>query len=153
MEDDVELSIPVIGESAVGLWRDTTLEDEKKRGAGTLRLPEIGGKGRRRRATQVTDNSANRFVLAGEYAIFEELRPNDIAELEPNDWVVVERMRGCLRERTVRRIRSKKGDRLELETYSTERKFTELLSYPSARAGDVIEIVGKVVGKYAELAR
>lgn len=145
-----ERNVLVIGETAVGLWRDTTLDIEHDKTRPSLRLPDIGGSGRRRQAVKAGDNSANRAVRAGEYAVFEHLEPDEVIELPIAALVIVDRIRGHLRERTIRRVRTRTGAKIEMESYSTERRYAEVLTWPATKSGEKIEIVGRVVGKYAD---
>lgn len=144
-----ERVIHVIGETAVGLWRDISLEASEEPRA-TIRLPDIGKSGRRRQAVRAADNSANRAIPEGEYAIWEPLAPDEIGDLPIGSMVVIDRIRGSLRERTLRRVRDKSGSKIELACHSTEKRFAESISYPSTKSGEKIEIIGRIVGKYAE---
>lgn len=147
-EDGAERNFVVIGESAVGLWRDITLEKELPR---PLRFPDVGAGSPRRKAIKVSDNSVNRTIAPGEFAIFEPVDPGEASSLPVNSLVVVDRVRGQLRERTIRRIRGRKGAALELVCHSTEKRFSETLYSPSPKGSETIEIVGRVVGKYGDI--
>lgn len=148
-EGDTERSIRVIGETAVGLWQDTTIEREREKAA--LRLPDVGSGTRKRQAFKAVDQSADKTISAGEYAIFEPLSSEEIAALPVNSLVIVERWRGALRERSIRRVLRKSGVKIELACHSTERRFSEAITYPSPKSTEKVEIVGRVVGKYADL--
>lgn len=125
---------------------------EVEKPGATLRLPDIYKDRRPRIAVRVADNSANKVVSEGEYAIVEPLTSREIAQLPVSTIVLVERVRGTLKERTIRRVRRSSDAKLELGCHSTEKRFAQKLTYPSGRKGEKIEIIGRVVGRYADLA-
>lgn len=144
---DLQVSLPtveMIGRAAFGIWRDTRIEKDERR---TLGMPGWGGV--MRKAVEVVDDSVNRYFVIGDFAVYEAIGPAEIEDLK-SGYVVVERSRDTLIERTIRKVR-KRSDRLELLTDSHDPKFTEIVSYPSQREGETVTIIGRVVGRYSEL--
>jgi transcriptional regulator with XRE-family HTH domain len=147
-EGSAEKSIGVIGDFKMGLWQDTSIDRDGEKSA--LRLPQAVGGVRKRLAVKAADESANRYILPGEFAIFELITPEDALDLAVGSLVVVERWNGPLRERSIRRVRAKSGSKMDLACHSTEARFNQVVTYPSGKSSDRVEIVGVVVGKYAE---
>lgn len=139
-------SVRVIGKAALGIWRDSALDNNNiSQGIQYLSIP--AGDAMRQAAVEVADESVNRLIAAGEFAIIGPISETELALLDTG-YLYVERARGTLIERTIRRAQKRKADRLELSTYSTEPRFSEVITYPSSRPDETVKILGRVTGKY-----
>lgn len=138
--------VTVIGDAAFGIWRHNALDREHKRNKNTLSVPHVMVEGKMRFAIRVADESVNRVLSQGQYAIF-------VAASEPfknNALVVVERVRGDLVERTLRRY-VQNGTSAKLVSYSTSPLYQETISISDgSQGGDVVRIIGLVVATHAE---
>ncbi len=138
--------IPVVGEAAVGRWNDvdiatTTLVTER------ISAPENDDDGRF--AIRLTDASMNKEMPQGSYGICTEENAT-AADLVVGDIVYIERQRGGLAERSFRRVMAVTNGTLRLSTHSSDPRLRSDLTYPSNSAGEKIEILGKLVGKYMD---
>lgn len=142
-------SVPVIGGAAMGVWRDTELDSEQKSNGLSVVVISTGVQSVQF-ALEVLDNSINKLIKIGEFAICTPLGEADLGNLTVGALVVVDRTRGALRERSIRRVAANAG-RLELQTESTEKKMAETVECPSRRRDEVVTVIGRVIGKYAPL--
>lgn len=135
----------VIGDAAVGLWRDNTLDSSS--GAITRPRTTIASRTKRRRnALRIKDDSMNRVFQQGWYAIFEEPESEDIRDYPEHTLVVIDRTRGNLTERSIRRIEKTSKDQCTLGLYSTEKKFAEKIAFPPKSKTETITLIGVVTG-------
>ena len=150
-EDDATETpeVSIMGEAALSTWFDRTLDLERKQNKNN-RLPVPNPSGAAvRYAVLVKDESVNKALLSGEYAI---CVPIDEDELQPGMLVDVEHTRGDLMQRTIRRVVAKpKGQGFHLRTFSSLAPFESTLSYPSDRRDESISILGRVIGRYSEI--
>lgn len=136
--------LDIIGELIVGLWRDDILEESRVERQRTTAARS--GKARRR-AYRVSDASVNKVFQPGWNAITERPESDDPRDFEEHAFVVIERTRAGLTERSIRRIEDKNGERCVLACYSTDRKFSgERLTYPPRSKDETIIVVEVVVG-------
>ncbi len=138
--------IPVVGEAAVGRWNDvdiatTTLVTER------ISAPENDDDGRF--AIRLMDASMNKEMPQGSYGICTEDNAT-AADLVVGDIVYIERQRGGLAERSFRRVMAVTNGTLRLSTHSSDPRLRSDLTYPNNGAGEKIEILGKLVGKYVD---
>lgn len=101
-------------------------------------------------ALEVLDDSVNKLISNGEFAICTPFADGDAGNLSVGALVVVERQRGDLTERSIRRVKTI-GARLELQSYSTDTRYAETVESPSRRKDEAVSVVARVVGKYAAL--
>lgn len=142
---ELAANVLVVGEAAMGTWLDTAVVERKQEQPKALSVP-----GRARRiAVRVTDESANLSILPGEYAIVEPLERGH-GELKNGALVLINRKRGTLLERSIRRVELRSDGKLRLVTHSNLTRLAEALTYPSPKTADEIVLVGQVVGKYVE---
>lgn len=146
--------IPVVGEAAIGRWQDVNIQTILP--GGQVSAPEREFDEDQRFAIRLADASMNREFPQGSYAICVHLEKDDTADLVVGDVVYIERTRGGLMEKTLRRIMSREPNgSLRLSTLSTDPKFRQDLTYSphsANRADEKIRILGKVVGKYVDYA-
>lgn len=143
--DEVRLT----NEVAVGVWRDSTIDNTQGRTKSVV-LPTLGTQGAMRFAVEVSDESINRAFVPGEFAIIERIDPSEVMHFAVDKLVYVERSRGPLIERSIRRVLSNDGNTLKLGSHSTSAKYREVITFPSSDRDETIRIEGKVVGKYTE---
>jgi hypothetical protein len=104
-----------------------------------------------RAAVLVTDESCNLAIQPGEYAIFTPLKKDAEPSTLDGALLVVERERNGLTERSIRRASLRPDGRLKLVSNSSNTRFAETITSPSSRHGETIRLIGRVVGKYAEI--
>lgn len=137
--------VPVIGEVALGVWRDKSIDAEQYKNKTSLNVPR-GAEKSMRFAVKIMDESIDRLIPKGGYAIC-----SPRTDLAPKSLVVVERTRGDLVEMSIRKvIRTKSG--LALTGHSTSKKFNEEMPI-SGRTGDRIEVKGLVIGVYNDVSQ
>ena len=136
-------SIEVLGDAALGVWRDKDIDLERNVNAQSPAVPSVGDRGVMRFAVEMKDQSANRVLAAGDFAICE---PIDSDALQPNSLLYVERTNEGLAERTVRRLeRGQTG--MRLVTVSTAAHLSSSIPFPSPG----VQVLGRVVGRYSPL--
>lgn len=136
--------VQVIGTVAYGVWRDKSVDEEHITNKKSLSIPAIGAEGRMRYAVVVSDESFNKAIQRGEFAIFTSVEgPPKVGQ-----FVYVERVRGNLVERSIRRV-SEKGKGLSLTSWSRDPRYTDEI--PFSQDNKDVSIIGLVVGKYASL--
>jgi hypothetical protein len=131
--------------AAMGLWRNTDMDDKTAKG----KQRSGGRSGNMRRRVLVNDESVNRSISAGEWALYEDF-DTSTDPLPDNRLVYIERRQGNLAERSIRRVDVRGSGTVDLVSHSTVPKYLEKLSYPSKKQGETIEILGIVVGKQVE---
>lgn len=144
--------VPVVGVAAVGVWRDEiALDAERPTNGRSPNVLSVGATTMSYFAWEVSDASVNRSIGPGEHAVIEPVDESAVFAVPVGALVAVERKRGQLLERSIRRAAAVVRGEVTLETYSTERRLQETISYPSKRADEIVRVVGRVVGKYADL--
>lgn len=105
----------------------------------------------RRVAFQVTDDSANRVIQSGGFAIARPDVDTDPMAHPVGALLVIERTRSGLTERSIRRIYRKTKSVVELVCDSTRRRYQrDRVRVPTR--GETVKVVGLVVGKYHSVA-
>lgn len=124
-----------------------------ERGKSIIGLETISviGETAMRVAFRVADDSVDKAINSGEIAIVHLCEPVDLSTLQVGALVVIERRKGGLTERSVRRIEHRNGPELVLAFYSRNPRFSERINVNADNATDELEIIGRVVGKYAEV--
>lgn len=131
-----------------GVWRDQALDSERSRNRKSFFAVAAGGTNMAF-AWEVADNSADVAVGRGEYAI---CVPFD-GTAASGAIVAVERVRDGLVERTLRRVVTIHNGEITLEPCSTDRRYAGRVVAKAAAAADgEVRIVGRVVGKYADIS-
>lgn len=130
--------VSVIGEAAVGLWRDPALQMTDDQ---TLPVPD--GDERPRFAVRIADTSVNKLLMPGEFAVCE---PIDAERVQPGHIVVIRRRRDGLDELSVRRVSARDGERIRVAGYSTDNRYNGLTDVD---VGPDAVLLGRVIGKYA----
>ncbi len=141
---DVEFIDVFGGQVAMGVWKEARLRAEKGDRVGIPR-------GRRsaplRRAVPVGDESVNLAISSGELAVYVEWADGDV--LAAGSLVYVERTRGELFERSIRRVEQVSESKFKLTAFSNVPRFADAIPYPP-RPGETVQIIGRVIGKYVE---
>jgi phage repressor protein C with HTH and peptisase S24 domain len=101
-----------------------------------------------RRAVLVSDDSVNKVIAAGTFAIYEPI--SDLRTISSGKFVVIRRTQGDLEEISVRRVLSAVDGDVRLTAHSTNPAFKDTLTFNVDNDSDV-QVVGLVVGKYATL--
>ncbi len=86
----------------MGIWRDETLSEAPVKRAPRVTVPRGMA---RRCAYRVTDESLNKLIHRDWFVIYEEGPSDDQKTYSDGDFLVIERHRGGLIERSVRRLR------------------------------------------------
>lgn len=142
---DAVHGVHVIGSASWGLWRDTRMSTALSPAVVDVpRQPNATD----RRAVIVSDDSVNKVMASGTFAIFEPVP--DLRALTTGKFVVIRRTRGDLEELSVRRVLSAVDDVVRLSAYSTNVAYTETLTF-NVNTLTNVEVVGIVVGKYSAL--
>lgn len=142
----------VIAQAALGHWRDERLALPHA-GAQklTISAPDFAGKiGQMRFAVEVCDESVNKVIGEGEYAVCTAIAQDDIQALPDGSLVWVERHRGGLMEHSIRRLTRVGHEKFLLRSHSKNATLTDDVPFP-AEGDERIEIRGRVVGRYARL--
>lgn len=147
--DDVASGeVPVMGDAAFGLWRDKSVDREPRVNKRLPGVPNTTG-AELRYAVQVVDESLNKTFLVGDYAICIPMAAEPIKA----GWLVhVEHKRGTLVERTIRRVEDCGHGRFRLTTHTTISRFFHQIHFPPTEPGESVNIIGKVIGKYCDIA-
>jgi len=135
--------VSIMGEAALTIWHDRSLDLERNKNKDTLPIPNPTGSAVRY-AILIKDESVNKALPAGEYAVCVPIR-ND-GDITAGMLVDVEHTRGNLVQRTIRRVIAKTKGGFQLKTYSSLAQFESSLPYPS----DDVSILGRVIGHYGE---
>lgn len=138
--------VAVIGEAAFGVWRTNALDREHTKNRKSLSAPSLSSEGKMRFAIKIIDDSVNKLLLPGQFAIF--ITPSE--PIKNNALVVVERTRGDLVERTVRRYIAAKPTP-KLVSHSTSPMYQETLLLSDGQGGaETVRIIGLVVGTHSD---
>lgn len=137
---------PVLFESAFGVWRNKALDQASLRKAQFIRAPKAAGTSVMRYATRVADDSCMLSIQPNEYAIFE--REDNFDAIKSGSLVVVERSRGDLVERSIRKLLKSADGSAQLVCDTTADQYDEVIDL---YASDNVVLIGRVVGKYADL--
>lgn len=140
LEQPSTVGVKVLGDSAMGLWRDKSILSET--GERVLTVPDDYPK--QRFALKVADQSINKVLLPGEFAICE---PVDLVEIKPGHLIAIRRLQGGLVETSIRRVSDVAGHTLKTSGHSTDARYGALAEL---RIGSGAEVLGRVVGKYAD---
>jgi len=133
--------VPVVGEVAAGLWRD--VNDFVDISHSILSAVDARWPAHSVCAYKVVGESINLKAGDGDHVI---VLSHDQAPrcLRSGDWVVVERTRHDLRERTVKLAKQGPSGEWELWPHSTDPRYKEPVIL-GAHDGEVIELVGFVL--------
>lgn len=137
---------PVLFESAFGVWRNKALDHATLRKAQFIRAPKAAGTSVMRYATRVADDSCMLSIQPNEYAIFE--REESFDAIKSGSLVVVERSQGDLVERSIRTLLKSADGSAQLVCDTTADQYSEVIDLD---ASDNVVLIGRVVGKYADL--
>jgi phage repressor protein C with HTH and peptisase S24 domain len=138
--------VTVIGDAAFGVWRTNALDREHTKNRKSLSAPSLSSEGKMRFAIRIADDSVNKLLQPGQFAIF--VTPSE--PIKNNSLVVVERTRSDLVERTVRRYVAGKPSP-KLVSYSTSPMYQETLQLSDGQNGsDTVKIIGLVVGTHSD---
>jgi hypothetical protein len=140
-EQPSTVGVKVLGDSAMGLWRDRSIAADVT-GDRILTVP--GDNPKSRFALRVADQSINKLLLPGEYAICE---PVALEDIEPGHIIAVRRLQGGLVETSIRRVSDVSGSTLKTSGHSTDSRYAALTEL---RVGHGVDVLGRVVGKYAD---
>ncbi len=133
-----------LNEVGIGVWRDRNIDERKKN--IILDMSFLGAESDVQRIVRVTDESADKLIGIGEFAI---ITPSD--GLEAGRHYLIERQRGDLVEMSIRTAISQ-GDGFKLVAPSTHRRYVDDVRYPSKTPGEITTILGRVTGRYAEIS-
>lgn len=137
--------VPVVGEAAYGVWRHKALDVEQSVNRTSISVPADRGSADMRFCVKVIDESVNKVILPNEFAIcvpFED-------EPQLGTLVYVERRRGELVERSIRRVSGVSDGKTTLSTHSNQKNFLEELS---TAGPDAVQIMGRVIGKFVDFS-
>lgn len=138
--------VDVVGDAAVGVWREG--RSDNVRGARKRKLvpvPRASSESGLRQAVRVVDESANQVIGRGEFAVF-ETQTDEV--LQAGLVYLIERTRGDLTEKSLRRLVERATGQMHLETPTDDRSLYGEIPYPPSRAEETIRIIGRVIGKY-----
>lgn len=136
----------VVGEAAFGIWREKHLDAEHSVNAQLLSVPQRPG-GSMQFAVLVSDQSVNKTISQNEYAI---CRPATDDAIVAGRLYYIERERGTLIERSIRRAAPTAFGTLGLASDSTDTRFREDTPITPGSDGERISVIGVVIGKYCE---
>jgi len=148
IDEDIQTApdVPVVGVIRMDTWFDIRLEDKKtpKRLKG---IPKTGSEARH--ALHILDNSVNRYVEPGDFAIYTPIS-GDAGEPAQYDGelLYIEVVQGHLAQRSIRMAKMLKTGRLELLPYSTEAKYATACFYPCTDGA--VSVLGVVIGKFSQ---
>jgi hypothetical protein len=147
IDDDIHTApdVQVVGEIRMDTWRDVALE-EKKTPQRLKGIPKTGPGVRH--ALHVLDESVNKYVQPGDYAIYTPLTGAPGApEQYDGELLYIEIVQGQLAQRSIRMAKILKSGRLELMPYSTDSKYASPCYYPCTQGA--VAILGVVIGRYS----
>lgn len=137
--------LEIVGTAAAGVWHERPLDGHlaivkrlQPKTAGAERMDKF--------RVRVGDNSVNKYIQAGEFAICERVNLN---ELRVGALVAVERSRGDLVEVSIRQVAARNADKLTLVYASSEARLAGKVEVQPS--DDDLTIVGVVTGRYADL--
>lgn len=136
------MDVRVVGEAAMGVWREVALRAEQPKKRKSLPVPSAIAKGRQ--AVRVADDSVNRLIQHREFAVFEAFD----GKVRPGNLYVVERQRKGLAEVSIRIARQEKSGAIRLKAHSTKAAYNDDIVY--TESDNSVAVLGRVVGKYVE---
>lgn len=147
-DGDSTTAVDFAGDLAVGAWSDNQIIGTDTNNGSSRTVHNTSKRGaKRRKAYRILDQSINKLLKPGWFAIVEEVRSQDPLDYPDHCFLVIERVRNGLTERSVRRIEHTKPDRCELTCYSSEKRYLgDRIDYPPKSGNDAIIVIGKVVG-------
>lgn len=135
----VGVGIRVIGEAAIGIWRDAALsEPDDKR----ISVPDAHPI--ERFAVRVADHAVDKLIGKDEYAVCE---PAALDDIEPGQIVVLRRFRQGLTEISLRRVSEIDGKTIRATGHSSDNRYAAIVDIT---IGSEATLVGRVIAKYAE---
>lgn len=144
LQVDADQGVNVEGTAAWGIWRDKSMANVQC--DAVIEVPRAS-RFSPRRAVLIGDQSVNKSIAEGSYAIYEPLNHHEVTT---GRLVVLRRGQGNLVELSVRKVQSAYEGKLRLVAHSTETAFREALVLDTSSMGDV-EVLGIVVGSYTPL--
>lgn len=135
----VGVGIRVIGEAAIGIWRDAALQsnDDKR-----ISIPDAHPI--ERFAVRIVDHAVDKLISKDEYAVCE---PATLDDIEPGQIVVLRRFRQGLTEISVRRVSEISGKTIRATGHSSDNRYAAIVDIT---IGTDASLVGRVIAKYAE---
>jgi hypothetical protein len=137
------------GEAALGVWRDSNVDIERKKNKSSVFIPSVGKVTAVHKCVIVADDSIDTLIKRGSYAVFEGVTDGFQPALQ--DILYVQRERNGLIEMTLRRVVKQRSGRLGLATASSDVRTKSTIDYPSTNPDEAISIIGKVVGSYVPI--
>jgi transcriptional regulator with XRE-family HTH domain len=144
LQVDADQGVHIEGTAVWGVWRDKVMADGESE--LTIEVPRAS-RFSPRRAVLIGDQSVNKSIPKGAYAIYE---PLDHHEIAVGKLLVIKRHRDNLTELSVRRVQSSLDGRLRLVDHSTEGQYREALTV-SLDDESGLDLLGIVVGVYTPL--
>lgn len=135
----VGVGIRVIGEAAIGIWRDAALQNPAEKWLSVPDAHPID-----RFAVRIIDQSIDKVIAKDEYAVCE---PATLDDIEPGQMVVLRRYRQGLTEISVRRVSEISGKTIRATGHSTDNRYAAIVD---VAIGSEAAVVGRVIAKYAE---
>lgn len=146
----LDQGVRVLGEVNARIWRDKDLDSEDRQDVQLLHIPEREGQPMRF-AAKVGDKSADRYFQKDDYGIFVPIAADGKNDIRPGDLVLVETQRADLIEWTIRRVADLNNGLIRLVFHTNDNQFKEIVTIPASEKGVQRKLLGRVVGKYAEL--
>ncbi len=143
-------NVPVVGSAAWGVWLDMAIAETQTQ--DEVPLPLLQDEDAPKRAIRIADESVDKMIPKGYFAIYREIAPERIADLPIGRLVVVKRRHGGLVERTIRMVAKHTNDSVVLVPNSNDKRYAGSLSISYEKMTDAATIVGEVVGIYGELS-
>lgn len=143
-------NIPVMGNAAWGVWLDMAIAEVAS--GEEVHLPLIQDEDTPKRAIRVADDSVDKMIPAGYFAIYREIDAERIPDLPIGRLVMIKRRRGDLIERTLRIVTRHTSDAVVLASHSHNPRYAGEIVIPYEKMTDAATIVGEVVGIYGNLA-
>lgn len=150
--DPVE-EVQVLARASIGVWRDARIDPT---GSSATQLPipiplGEGGHLAMRFAVEICDDSVNKVMANGSYAICVAVHMDQLEHVPLYSFVLIERSRDGLIEHSVRRVTGREGMRFQLSTHSKNAKLMDVVTIPPQRDDEQVTIKGRVIGTYAPL--
>lgn len=146
--------VPVIGEAAVGVWRELGASRQPRLSEKAIDVPFKDNEDIEnvRFSVRAADASVNKVLPQGGYAICVPLASRSYLpdDFRAGDVLYIERVRNNLKELSLRRVSHVNGERMRLTTYSTDAEIKQETVYPPANTTEKVRIIGRMVGKYIE---
>lgn len=142
-------NIPVVGSAAWGVWLDMAIAEVRPE--QTVSLPIVQNAGAPKRAIQVADDSVDKKIPQGYFAIYREIDAERIAALPVGRLVVVKRRRLELIERTLRMVARHRNGSVVLVPNSNNPRYTGEIVISYEAMTDAATIIGEVTGIYGDI--